>query len=235
MDGENQHPNPVEDYIRKIMSDGSAGKQGKVNIPASGPEIMDKAIKRRKPVFDPTGRIEQISPDEIKIADIRRHPFGLIIIYVQFIIAAALSIGLLVFLLPSVIGSSASVRMFLGLLVLLMTTFGAVFLILATRVYNGNQLIVTDENVTEVQQLGLFNRKVSELTMEDIEDVTANTHGILSTIFNYGILTVETAGEQSNFVFKYCPNPNAYAKALQDTRQKYQRTHIKYRLSADES
>lgn len=220
--------------MRGIMSDDSlAAAEEKADIPAyevHGTEIMDKARKERRPVFDPTGRVEQIGSDETVIADIRRHPFGLIVVYLQFIVGSVLAIGLLAFLLPSVITSKSYINMFLGLTVLIITIFGAVFLILITRVYKGNQLIVTDENVTEVQQLGLFNRKVSELTMEDIEDITANTHGILPTIFNYGILTVETAGEKDNFIFRYCPNPNAYAKALQDARQRYQRTHIKYRM-----
>lgn len=234
MNPQDQRPNPVEDYLREVMS--ADGTSARVNpaYEAHGTEIMDKAIKDRRPVFDPTGRVEQINSDETKIADIRRHPFGLIIIYLQFIFAGVLAIGLLAFLLPSVTNSSYA-QMFLGLVVFIIAVFGAVFLILITRVYKGNQLIVTDENVTEVQQLGLFNRKVSELTMEDIEDITANTHGILPTIFNYGILTVETAGEQDNFIFKYCPNPNAYAKALQDARQRYQRTHIKYRMVSVDS
>lgn len=231
MAGEDQHPNPVEDYMKEIMSSDNSVKEGNVTIPRPPEEvnrIMERALKRRKPVFDPTGRIENIDDDETEIADIRRHPIGLAIIYLQFIVAGVLSVGLLVVFLPGVMGNGAGTSLFIGLLTLLMTILGVVFLILATRIYKGNQLIVTDENVTEVQQLGLFNRKVSELTMEDIEDVTAKTHGILSTLFNYGILTVETAGEQNNFVFKYCPNPNAYAKALQDARQNYQRAHLRY-------
>jgi hypothetical protein len=43
----------------------------------------------------------------------------------------------------------------------------------------------------------------------------------LQTIFNYGTLTVETAGEMRNFVFPYCPNPNKYADQILDARQAY--------------
>ena len=61
--------------------------------------------------------------------------------------------------------------------------------------------------------------------MANIEDVTASQTGILPTIFNYGTLHIETAGEQNNFIFLYCPNPNAYAKALLDARLNFITDH----------
>lgn len=235
MSAENQRPNPVEDYLRKIINEDSQAPDGKIKFadsavrPKNGPKqspITEEAFKQRKPVFDPTGRIEQITDDEIKVADVRRHPFGLIVLYVEFIAATGLAIGMLAFLLPAAVGANVEgANLFIGLLVLLMSILALVFLVLATRIYRGNQLIITDQNVTQVQQMGLFNRKVSELTMANIEDVTANTDGVFATLFNFGTITVETAGEQNNFVFKYCPNPNAYAKALQDARSNFIRQH----------
>ncbi|HYF96987.1 MAG TPA: PH domain-containing protein [Patescibacteria group bacterium] len=235
MKAENQRPNPVEDYLRKIINEDSRAPDGKIKFADSatksknGPKqspITEEAFKQRKPVFDPTGRIEQITDAEVKVADVRRHPFGLIVLYVEFIVATGLAIGLLAFLLPAALGANVEgANLFIGLLVLLMSILALVFLVLATRIYRGNQLIITDQNVTQVQQISLFNRKVSELTMANIEDVTSNTNGIFATLFNFGTITVETAGEQNNFVFKYCPNPNAYAKALQDARSNFIRQH----------
>lgn len=234
MNPQDQHPNPIEDYMRDVMATNTPVQEASVGVasassgqPQTVPanELMENALKKRKPVFNPTGRIEEVAPNEQKIADIRRHPIGLIIIYIQFFVAAALAIGLLAFLVPSVLGSGAGVQMFLAALVLLMVFVGFIFIVLATRVYRGNQLIITDINVTEVQQLGLFNRKVSELTMANIEDVSANTNGIFQTMFNFGTISVETAGAHENFIFKYCPNPNAYAKVLQDARQAFIESH----------
>ena len=53
--------------------------------------IMPEAEARRKPVFDPTGRVEQINPDEVKIADVRRHPIGLFFLYLQVFLGVGLS------------------------------------------------------------------------------------------------------------------------------------------------
>lgn len=213
--------------MKKIM-DGTAPASSLPPEPAEPIQspLTEKAFQRRKPVFNPTGKVEQILASETKIADVRRHPFGLIVIYLQFIFGTGLAIGLLVFLLPGVVGTdSAGVDASIGILVLFMAVFGAIFLILATKIYRGNQLIITDNNITSVQQTGLFSRKVSELTMADIEDVTANTNGVFPTLFNFGTVSVETAGEQNNFVFKFCPNPNAYAKVMQDARMEFMQKH----------
>ncbi len=196
--------------------------------PSPGPiesNIAPKAFEKRQPVFDPTGRVESINAYETKVADIRRHPFGLFVIYVQVIVALGLSFGLIFFLLPGVLetlgltgAGTTSVIVILAFLVMLL---GLLFLFLATRIYQASQLIVTDIHVTQVAQIGIFNRKVSELAMHSIEDVTAQQKGLFPLLFNYGTLHVETAGEQDNFIFIYCPNPNAYAKALLDARAEY--------------
>lgn len=191
--------------------------------------IMPEAEERRRPVFDPTGRVEQVNADEVKIADVRRHPIGLFFIYVQATLALGLGLGLVIFLLPDFLqdinmnrADAYATAYLFGLFVLVL---GIVFVALATRIYRASQLIITNDNVTQIMQVGLFYRKVSELSMENVEDVTAHQKGIFQTIFNYGRLHVETAGEQDNYNFTFCPNPNAYAKAIQDARVDFLKTH----------
>lgn len=188
-------------------------------------DIAAKAAERRGRLIDPTGKIESLANHETLIADIRRHPFGLFLLYAQVFVALALSLGLIVVLLPSLSDfinvSSATVNAIASVVWLLVIVLGLLFTVLATRIYRGNQLIVSDKNVTQVLQIGLFDRKVSELSLGNVEDVTAQQRGIFPTIFNYGILRIETAGEQNNFTFTYCPNPNAYAKALLDARMAF--------------
>lgn len=187
--------------------------------------ITGKAFEHRKAVFNPMGRVEDINADEIKIADIRRHFFGLFLIYLQTIVGLGLAVGLIFYFMASSGGNNSTISSIAWFSTLIVGSLGLIFMLLATKIYNANQLIVTDINVTQVLQVGLFSRKVSELTMENVEDVTSEQHGIFPTLFNYGTLKVETAGEQNNFIFKYCPNPNAYAKALQDARAAYYSKH----------
>jgi hypothetical protein len=188
-------------------------------------DIAPKAAEQRKPLFDPTGRVEGLTAEETLIADIRRHPFGLFLIYLQVVVALGLSLVLIFAFLPSVIETlnvdSSAANSLATAFGFFAVVFGLIFFVLATRIYKGNQLIVSDKNVTQVLQIGLFNRKVSELSMANIEDVTAQQRGIFPTMFNYGVLRIETAGEQNNFSFVYCPNPNAYAKAILDARLQF--------------
>lgn len=192
-------------------------------------DIAQKAAEKRRPVFNPMGRIEHITSEETKVADVRRHPFGLILIYIQIILGIGISLAFIFFLLPDVIKSlglnAATANASASLFGLVAIIFGLIFLVLVTKVYKGNQLIVTDVNVTQVLQIGLFNRKISELSMANVEDVTAEQKGIFPTLLNYGTLRIETAGEQNNFIFVYCPNPNAYAKTLLDARQRFLMAH----------
>lgn len=188
-------------------------------------DVAGKAAARRKPVFDPTGRIESLTTEETLVADVRRHPFGLFLIYLQIFVALGLALLLIFMLLPSVIEAlglhGPTVNAIASVFGLFAVVFALIFIVLATRIYKFNQLIVSDKNVTQVLQIGLFSRKVSELSMANVEDVTAEQNGIFPTVFNYGTLKIETAGEQNNFIFIYCPNPNAYAKAILDSRLKF--------------
>lgn len=191
--------------------------------------VTEEEFEKRQPAYDPRGKVESISKSETKVADIRQHLFGLLIVYIQTAVGLLLSLGLIFVLLDSVLDtmglSESSIRAITYFLGLIAVTISLGFIVLAARVYNANQLIVTDENITQITQAGLFNRKVSELSMSNVEDVTAQQHGVFAHLFNYGILKIETAGEQNNFQFFYCPNPNAYAKATLDAKSLYIKHH----------
>ena len=164
--------------------------------------------------------MEYVDDDEVLLGTIHKHPFGIIIIYLQAIVGIILSLFLAFVLLPTVLSSESAITV--------ATTFGAliimlaaVIMIVATIIYRQSRIVITDKNITQVLQGGLFNRKVSQLTMANVEDVTAEQHGIFSTILDYGNLRVETAGEQANFVFSYCPRAGYYAKIILEAREKF--------------
>jgi uncharacterized membrane protein YdbT with pleckstrin-like domain len=78
-------------------------------------------------------------------------------------------------------------------------------------IYKGNRWIVTSDSITQIQQISLFKKQTSQLSLENLEDVTFEQNNIIQTIFNYGTLKVETAGEHSKFQFPFCPNPKKCA------------------------
>lgn len=67
--------------------------------------------------------------------------------------------------------------------------------------------IITNERIINIEQEGLFNRTASELDLAAVQDTTAEIRGILQTIFTYGQVYVQTAGEKGRFHFKNIDNP----------------------------
>lgn len=80
--------------------------------------------------------------------------------------------------------------------------------------------IITDQRIVNIEQYGLFQREVSELEHGRVQDVTTEIRGLLPTIFQYGFVYVQTAGEKERFVFKQVPNPNSVRKIIMQL-QKY--------------
>lgn len=68
--------------------------------------------------------------------------------------------------------------------------------------------IVTNERIINAEQLGLFNRLVSEVHLEQVQDITSETKGFLETFLTYGDVYVQTAAERERFRFKNVDNPD---------------------------
>jgi hypothetical protein len=194
------------------------------------PQTSSTTIPSAEPVAQqPSADIETKSTEplvesgEILVAVVHRHPIGLVAIYVGA--AAALAAVLILFIFaPSSkafnnLSGSASGAIIgaLWLTVILLSIVLAVIV----RVYKQSKLIVTDKSLVQVIQRSLFNRKISRLSMSNVEDVNAEKCGILPTMFNYGTLTIQTAGEEDNFIFPWCPDPDIHADSILKARQQY--------------
>lgn len=164
--------------------------------------------------------IDRIDPDEQKLAEVHKHPFGIIIIYIQTFIAMVAAIGLLFFVVPSVLEDTDQALLVATLFTVVAVIFAMAVLAVSTFIYRQNRIIVTDRNITQILQFGLFSRKVSQLNIVNVEDVTSVQSGIIPTLLNFGVLKIETAGEQSNFDFNFCPNSGHVAKIILDAREK---------------
>lgn len=74
--------------------------------------------------------------------------------------------------------------------------------------------IITPERLIHITQIGLFNRHVAELSLLRVQDVSARTNGYIETIFQYGQVVVESAGDAPNFVITFVPKPNIIANTI---------------------
>lgn len=95
----------------------------------------------------------------------------------------------------------------INLLVSFMFMFFWLILFIVWVDYYLDVWIVTNQRIINIEQLGLFRREISELEHVKIQDVTSDIKGIIPTLFNYGYVYVQTAGEKERFVFKQIPDP----------------------------
>lgn len=164
--------------------------------------------------------IEFDDAEEI-LLEIRKHIFGQIIIiltgiFVMVAITAAM-IGLaLATREDSLLGGTGSSE-YQGVMVLigfLLTIFAGIGMLIGVYLYRSNVVFITNQKIAQVLYLTIFNRKISQLNIGDVQDVTVSQNGFTARLFNYGTLVIETAGEQNNYTFTYVPNPYESSKTI---------------------
>jgi len=75
--------------------------------------------------------------------------------------------------------------------------------------------IVTKDTIVDITQVGFFGRKISQLSLLRVQDVTSSIKGILPTLFAYGDVLVETAGERSEtFLLAAVANPQEFSAKI---------------------
>ena len=169
---------------------------------------------RKKPTIEK--KIDSHQP----VLEIKRHWFGLVSIY-SLMTAGLAAVCLLIILIgdfwhASVAAAAVSV---LALIALVYVVF--VLFVFIGRIYNSNLLVINRLEVRQVAREALFMTKSSVLGLANVEDVTTVRNGVFAHVFNYGTLNIETAGEQENFKFRYCPNPEECARTLMRLREDY--------------
>lgn len=99
--------------------------------------------------------------------------------------------------------------------------FAALIVYVDWLIHYLNVQIVTNENIVDVGQSALFHRTISELTLNDIEDVTASQKGILQSLLQYGNVNIQTAGQLPNFVFEKVPEPYEISRRIMEIKSQY--------------
>ncbi|MFA5927009.1 MAG: PH domain-containing protein [Patescibacteria group bacterium] len=79
--------------------------------------------------------------------------------------------------------------------------------------------IVTNHRIIDIEQNGFFRRRVSELTLGQIEDVSAHVDGFFPTTIHFGDLHIQTAGNKENFLFKSVAQPYKLAQLILDLQE----------------
>jgi hypothetical protein len=112
-----------------------------------------------------------------------------------------------------------AIVLFLGLFEL----FILIIFLVAILDFYYDIFIVTDRRVVDINQEQLFYRSISELNLEDVEDVNSSVKGFFPTLFGYGTIVIQTAGEHENFVAHNFLYPREIASIVSDLSQQAKR------------
>lgn len=162
-----------------------------------------------------------MQPGEKVICEIRRHPIGLIGVYIGAGLLGLLALVVAVAAPYVLVDVSQQIRLGVVLGAALMIAAVLLYAYIATIIYKANRWIVTSDSITQITQISLFNKHTSQLSLANLEDVTVEQDGVLQSMFGFGSLRAETAGERSRFTFIFCPNPNEYARKIIGAHEAY--------------
>jgi hypothetical protein len=157
----------------------------------------------------------ELQSGEYIIKTLRKHWFLFVVEIAGLVLLFAIPFifSVLPFSLPFVGTSTATFFGVLWLLIIWMRTF-----IVWTNYYL-DIWVVTNMRLVDVEQVSLFNRRVSTLELENIEDITVRIEGFFESVIGYGTLSVQTAGMVPEFIIKDIFAPEEAKKTIYTTQR----------------
>jgi hypothetical protein len=94
------------------------------------------------------------------------------------------------------------------------------YLFYALTMYTLDYWIVTNERIVNNIQQGFFNRKISEVSIHMVQDVSVKLSGVIPTMLNFGFVEIQTAAEISHFLLEEVPNPQVAKDKIMEIIEK---------------
>jgi len=97
---------------------------------------------------------------------------------------------------------------------------GFLWLLRTYRLWRYTMLAVTSERLIIVNQFGFFDRSVSQVELDKINDVSYRRKGVLQTVCNYGSVIVQASGVEK-VVLKSLRQPSRIQQEIFDQQEEY--------------
>lgn len=144
-------------------------------------EHRAEAVAKLSPVGKKVFKYVEFDDDEELLAEIRKHPIGLVYIWLTgFLITATIVASTIVLGMSlgsvggDVIDSSGALRSIIIAVGLLLGILSLVITLITAILYQSNVVFVTNEKIAEVMYVSLFNRRVMQLGIGNVEDATVS-------------------------------------------------------------
>jgi uncharacterized membrane protein YdbT with pleckstrin-like domain len=180
-----------------------------------------------------------LSAGEYVLLEVRRHPIGLVSIWLSMILLVGLTLAILPFysMNRDMLASTLSVSLVhmptpesIVLPVLALATAFLLGGLIAVYVYNANLFYLTNESIIQYIQSSIFSTKEQQINLVNIDDVSYRQQGILQQVLNYGTLRVSTEGDERNpYVFYFVAHPQMVARTINDSMEEATGFAVRFR------
>jgi membrane protein YdbS with pleckstrin-like domain len=190
--------------------------------PASGKQSTD-AVKTTHPYMKPLAafalqpggvRFETQEEQETVELFLRQHP----IVNLSWLAASALLLAAPTVIFPVLfrvfpqLFTIPAGYIIVGTLFWYVVTFG--FILTNFLHWFFNIYIVTNERIVDIDFYYLLYKHFSEAELTKIQDISFTSSGMLATLFDYGDVVVETAGELPTIDFAAVPHPERIVETI---------------------
>ncbi len=168
--------------------------------------------------------ILHLDSDEHVILEIRKHWIVFVGFAISLLLLAVLPCLLFVLaeiFLPKFLSAFSSLEnlpaIFLFFYSLWLLFLWISFFIQWTK-YHLDVWYVTEKRIIDINQRRIFDREISNLPFDKIQDVTVDIHGLIPTMLNFGNVEVETASkeDEGDFVMRTVSNPDRIRQVIFD-------------------
>jgi len=158
---------------------------------------------------------------------VKRHPIGIFYVSAISFVLLAIILFFNFYEVPRLVKSENlhSTMIVTTIITIFLSALIFVFNYIYSKIYFGNGWVLTSDSLTQISQQSLFSKQSSQLSLANLQDVSAEQNGFLTHIFNYGAVKCVTAGDSKNFDLAYCPDPTYYAKQILNAKEKFVQVH----------
>jgi len=189
--------------------------------------------------------ITLLQGEKIKLI-IRRTPVGIILIWVGVIALIALLTFAWIFASkdtnptpPTDLFSGVAPFSFpdFSFIIWIINIFIFVAGIVATMVYYGNELTVTDQRIIHRQKISLFGESINAIELNQIEDISLHRNGLWQYLLHFGTIRMSTVSDETTYTFTFVDTPQDeidLIMQLVQKRKQFHRDHKKKKEDSDE-
>lgn len=93
-----------------------------------------------------------------------------------------------------------------------------------------NVNIITDERIVDIDFPTILYKDISETKIDQVQDVSVKVGGFIRSLFNFGDVSIQTAGTVPEIRFEAVPNPEQVSKILNELKLEEEKEKLEGRV-----